>query len=265
LLILAGGTLGTARLLMRSREFLPLISNELGKNIAINGSIRVAALLPEWCPDGDMFTGQSHPGMVSYQFFNSHGIMVSACKALPLQIFGTARIMDPDTHRFWGTEHTHLMEKLRRRMIFLDIHGITRPNTILSLNKKGELKMKLEVNHDLLNYNRKAQKIAQDILIRNGCKILNIQYLNGKGVDYKDLHFHSAHQVGSCRMAGNVRDGVVKADGEVFNYPGMYITDGSVIPSSTGVNVSLTILANSERITEKIISTYRHKKLTASL
>jgi len=49
--------------------------------------------------------------------------------------------------------------------------------------------------------------------------------------------------------------GVTRATGEVFDYPGMYVTDGSAIPSSLAVNTSLTILANAERIATGILST----------
>ena len=41
-------------------------------------------------------------------------------------------------------------------------------------------------------------------------------------------------------------------DFEVFNYPGMYIVDGSVIPSNLGVNPSLTITALAEYAMSKI-------------
>ena len=93
----------------------------------------------------------------------------------------------------------------------------------------------------------------ETILVDNGCHLLNIDYVNRKGQNFKDLHFHTAHQVGSCRMAENKEKGVVNSEGEVFGYPGMYITDGAAVPSSTGVNISLTILANSERITHGIL------------
>jgi cholesterol oxidase len=57
-------------------------------------------------------------------------------------------------------------------------------------------------------------------------------------------------------MAANIRRGVVDIKGEMFNYPGLYITDGSAIPSSLAVNPYLTILANSERMTSLIIGLY---------
>ncbi len=58
-------------------------------------------------------------------------------------------------------------------------------------------------------------------------------------------------------MADNIELGVVNRNGEMFNMPGLYITDGSAIPSSLAVNPYLTILANSERITDKLIKLYK--------
>ena len=44
--------------------------------------------------------------------------------------------------------------------------------------------------------------------------------------------------------------GVVSTEGEVFQYPGLYVADGSVIPSSIGFHPVMTISAVSERIAE---------------
>jgi cholesterol oxidase len=56
----------------------------------------------------------------------------------------------------------------------------------------------------------------------------------------------TAHIIGGCPMGISAREGVVDASFRVHNYPGMYIIDGSVIPSNLGVNPSLTIAALSE-------------------
>lgn len=45
--------------------------------------------------------------------------------------------------------------------------------------------------------------------------------------------------------------------GEVFDYPGVYVSDGAAIPSALAVNTSLTILANAERIAAGLIERYR--------
>ena len=47
-------------------------------------------------------------------------------------------------------------------------------------------------------------------------------------------------------MGETEENGVVNNKFEVFNYPGMYILDGSIMPCNLGVNPSLTITALSE-------------------
>ena len=54
-------------------------------------------------------------------------------------------------------------------------------------------------------------------------------------------------------MANSKSQGVCGADGEVFGYPGLFVTDGAAIPTSLAVNTSLTILANAERIVDGIM------------
>lgn len=255
-LVLAAGTIGTAKILLNSRKNLSELSEQVGKNIAINGSVKSAAILPEWCPDGDMFTGQSHAGIVSYEFLESHGIMISAVKALPLQLFGTARL-SLNGEKYWGAEHVELMRKYRRRVIILDAHGVTPPGAELIMKKSDSVKLKMNIGSDLINYHSNTKKVMDSILMENGCQLLNIDYVDRKGQNYNDLHFHTAHQVGSCRLSNNRSTGVANSNGEVFGYPGMYITDGAAIPSSTGVNISLTILANSERITDGILKSIK--------
>ncbi|MCB9198704.1 MAG: GMC family oxidoreductase, partial [Flavobacteriales bacterium] len=54
----------------------------------------------------------------------------------------------------------------------------------------------------------------------------------------------------------DINEGVINKNNEVFNYPNMYVCDGSMISANPGVNPSLTITAISERamslIPEKI-------------
>jgi cholesterol oxidase len=65
----------------------------------------------------------------------------------------------------------------------------------------------------------------------------------------------TAHPIGGCPMADDASEGVVDSLGRVFRgktgrstYPGLYIADGSIIPTSLGVNPSLTISALAFRI-----------------
>ena len=57
----------------------------------------------------------------------------------------------------------------------------------------------------------------------------------------------TAHILGGCVVGNTAEDGVINDKHEVFNYPGLYVADGSVIPANLGVNPSLTITAMAER------------------
>ena len=69
----------------------------------------------------------------------------------------------------------------------------------------------------------------------------------------------TAHILGGCIIGKDEKSGVVNSQGEVFNYPGMYITDGSIIPVNLGVNPSLTITAMAEYVMSQI-----EKKVTST-
>jgi choline dehydrogenase-like flavoprotein len=70
------------------------------------------------------------------------------------------------------------------------------------------------------------------------------------------------HNLGGCRMGKDRNNGVVDNFGRVYNgtgttltdhYPDFYVADGGVVPTSLGVNSSLTISALAFRIAENIV------------
>jgi cholesterol oxidase len=62
----------------------------------------------------------------------------------------------------------------------------------------------------------------------------------------------TAHILGGAPMGRAAGQGVVGADFQVHNYPGLYIVDGSIVPANPGVNPSLTITALAEYAMSKI-------------
>jgi cholesterol oxidase len=56
----------------------------------------------------------------------------------------------------------------------------------------------------------------------------------------------TAHIMGGCPIGRSPEEGVIDLDFQVFNYPGLYVVDGSVMPANPGINPSLTITALAE-------------------
>jgi cholesterol oxidase len=57
----------------------------------------------------------------------------------------------------------------------------------------------------------------------------------------------TAHVLGGAVIGKDETQGVIDSRHELFNYPGLYVVDGSAIPANLGVNPSLTITAMAER------------------
>lgn len=74
------------------------------------------------------------------------------------------------------------------------------------------------------------------------------------------LECASQHPLGSCRMAVSEKMGVVDVEGRVFGTKGLYVADGSIVPSSIGVNPQLTVMAMATRVAWKM----RDRGLAAS-
>ncbi len=257
IVILGGGTVGSARLLLASRAGLPNLSAQVGRNIAFNGSVKAAGILPADLPDGDMYTGRSHPGMISYEFLESHGITISAAKPLPVPMIATARLRMPDVPAatgWWGADNVALMEQVRHRMMVLFTMGLTPPVGELTLDSAGKPRLSVSRLPELTRYERDTEAILHSILTRNGCRLVAVDAVSRTGALQPGTAFSSTHQTGSCRMSDTPRTGVVDARGEVHGHPGLYVADGAAIPSSLAVNTSLTILANAERIAEGIVA-----------
>jgi choline dehydrogenase-like flavoprotein len=71
----------------------------------------------------------------------------------------------------------------------------------------------------------------------------------------------TSHLMGSCRMGDRPDDSVVDRDGRSWSIPNLWICDGSLFPTSGGVNPSLTIQALACRAADRIAELARRGEL----
>jgi len=82
----------------------------------------------------------------------------------------------------------------------------------------------------------------------------------------------TSHPLGGCPMGETVQTGVVDEWGRVFRQPeaggglhrGLYIADGSIVPTALGVNPALTISALALRVAEKVFAEWDQVALPRS-
>lgn len=65
---------------------------------------------------------------------------------------------------------------------------------------------------------------------------------------------HVAHQCGTLRFGTRREHAVLDADCRMFDYPELFVADGSFMPTSLGVGPSLTIIANALRVADVLCS-----------
>jgi choline dehydrogenase-like flavoprotein len=72
-------------------------------------------------------------------------------------------------------------------------------------------------------------------------------------VNLEKITGNCCHEMGTARMGNDPSKSVVDKWCQTHDVPNLYIFDGSFFPTSTGVNPTLTIMANAWRCTERII------------
>ncbi|MEK6221264.1 MAG: GMC family oxidoreductase, partial [Chloroflexota bacterium] len=108
--------------------------------------------------------------------------------------------------------------------------SLFRKRLVIDKNNNHQIPTKIEIGHQI------TREFAQEI---NGIEASSIaEGLLGMP--------STAHILGGIAMGKNIQEGVVDLDCQVFNYPGLFVIDGSIMPANPGINPSLTITALAE-------------------
>lgn len=74
-----------------------------------------------------------------------------------------------------------------------------------------------------------------------------------RGIETAKMPVFSAHQMSSCRMASSPDTGPTSPSGELYECSNLFVADGSVLPTSLGINPMLTIEACAHMISKNVI------------
>jgi choline dehydrogenase-like flavoprotein len=76
--------------------------------------------------------------------------------------------------------------------------------------------------------------------------------LDVSSIPARRIECSSQHPLGSCRMGAHAKNSVVDPDGESWEMRNLFVADGSVVPTSLGVNPQVSIMTMAMRIAHKI-------------
>jgi cholesterol oxidase len=128
--------------------------------------------------------------------------------------------------------------------------GLNTPNGIMSLDEKECLTLDWKADRSDEYFTRFIEAMKEIARALDAdFQVDPLWYLRKKVI--------TVHPVGGCSMGNSDLEGVVDSNGEVFNYPGFVIADGSVMPGPVGPNPSFTIAALSDRFAEHQIRSFQ--------
>jgi cholesterol oxidase len=267
--VLAAGTLGSPRILLTNRRALPRLSPALGSRFSGNGD----ALGIAFDPEADGVTGARNdvgPVMTSKIDFTADRRLIAADGGLPANfdvLLDVARGVDVIRGwRRWLVRGQWLLTQVgvsdrslrpggvrvpRRRpdtdaLIFLMIgrdaaDGQMRLTPLfrqldIRWSKAGSAKLFADL-----------EATARELATAAGAR--PFYALEGGPLST----FTTVHPLGGCPMADDPARGVVDDAGAVHGYPGLRVLDGSIVPTSLGVNPSKTIAALAERGADDLV------------
>jgi cholesterol oxidase len=255
--VLAGGALGTNRLLQRCRHFgsMPRISARVGELVRTNSEAILAVTAPDDSIDftkrvaisGSIYPDpDTHIETVSYGHAGDsmnllHTLLVGDGTKLtrPLKFLVAiarhpvrfAKVCDP---RGWS----------RRTIIVLVMQ--TLDNAISLRPRPGPRRsMRLQTEQDPDKPNPTFIPIANEAAEWMAERIGGVA--QSSTMETLLSIPTTAHILGGAVIGHSERDGVVDSRHRLFGYENLLICDGSVVPANVGVNPSLTITALAER------------------
>lgn len=255
--ILSAGVLGTVELLLRQKFYhrtLPQISESLGKNVRTNGESLCGVTrfasdrnYSEGVAIGSAIHVDEHTKIEPVRY--SPGSSAMRLLAVPLTADGNFLL------RPWRM-FVAILRDFPKFIKFLFIRDWARQSIILLVMQSLDEKMELRWGRRWFFAGRWGLR-GQGAEIPSYLPIA--QKATGKLADQVEGYPQNslaevllkmpttAHILGGAILSRTPSEGVTDLRHQVWNYPGLYVCDGSSIPSNLGVNPSLTITALSER------------------
>jgi choline dehydrogenase-like flavoprotein len=243
-IVLAAGTIHSPLFLQRQRLGDP--SGQIGRNLSLHPATGVRALFDERI---DMWQGV--PQSYFIDEFADEGIMLEGAAGTPDWV-ATAL-------PYIGERHRVLMESYP----YLSQFGVMVSDSSRGWVREiaGRLHIRYDLNRkDTLTFKR-AIEVLCEIYWAAGAKRVfppiaglpelgsdDMAKLRAYPLEADHLPLMAFHPLGTCRMGREPAQSPVDPEGRLRGCEGLFVADGSIVPSSLGVNPQITIMALATRI-----------------
>jgi choline dehydrogenase-like flavoprotein len=237
--VVAAGTIHTPLLLARSG--LGRDSGQLGRNLALHPACGAFALMDEVV---DMARGV--PQSFYVDEFAAEGIMFEGVAGPPSYVAMSLPLT--------GRRHAAAMASFRNlAMLGLMVSDASR-GSVRSLAGRPLIRYDL-VEADLARFRSGLARIEQ-LLLAAGAREVYLplpQGMRPERARARDLKLMAFHPLGTARADARAAHGVVDGALALHGVRGVHVADGSVVPSSLGVNPQLTIMALATRLAYSLL------------
>lgn len=261
--IFAAGVMGSLSLLFRQKEIyktLPKLSDQLGESVRTNGESLCGATSFEKHRDlsrgiaiGSAIHVDEKTKIEPVRY--SSGSSVMRLLAVPLTGAGNSLTRPL---KMLG----NIIFRFPRFIKLVTVSDWAKKTVILLVMQSLDEKMKIKMGRSILTLGKKSlvgdtnnSEVPSYIPVAQKASQILAQQIGGEPQNAMSEVLlktpATAHILGGAIISENESSGVIDFNHQVYNYPGLYVCDGSMIPANLGVNPSLTITAMAERFTAK--------------
>ncbi|NLT04982.1 MAG: GMC family oxidoreductase [Solirubrobacterales bacterium] len=241
LVVVAAGTVETPLLLARSG--LGAASGQLGRNLSLHPATAAFARMDEVV---DMARGV--PQSLYVDEFAADGIMLEGIAGPPAH----AALALPLT----GAAHAEAMADYRRLAQFGLMVSDSSRGSVRSVAGRPLVRYDL-CDADLARFRTGLARL-RELFETAGARAVHLPLPAGvepRRARRRDLKLMAFHPLGTARADASAERGVVDGDLAVHGVDGVHVADGSVVPSSLGVNPQITIMALATRLALGLLAT----------
>jgi hypothetical protein len=254
LIVLAGGSIGSTALLLRSPISRGI--RHLGRDFTCHpAQILVAE------HEHEITNDVGHPKSFYLDFAERDGYVLETCMYFP---FVTAKNLTG-----FGAEHSRFLRAFPRLQMILALAcDKAAPANRITVDRDGKPVVHYRCTRLTIESLVKATRMATQVFFAAGAVAVHAPTAHPSLIERREIasideriqarHFprgrtsiSAAHLMGGCGM-GHPNDSVTDGWGRVHGIPWLRVADSSLFPDSVEINPYVTVMALADRVAEKI-------------